>query len=162
MRGEHMTHRELKRRAIAAIVVATMIMPAGAVAGDNLQTAESIRKLDIMLMVTSLRCRMGKDDFQPEYRKFTATHLSTLNLAGQQLRSNLQRSHGSKGAMRALDKMSVGMANQYGQGHPWLGCAELKTVTQNLSKERDPLRLASAAGELLHPRRGTNLAYLDK
>ena len=32
------------------------------------------------------------------------------------------------GANRALDKISVTMANDYGNGHPWLGCDQLKKV----------------------------------
>ncbi|MXO85112.1 S-adenosyl-L-homocysteine hydrolase [Altererythrobacter aurantiacus] len=150
--------RKLAGAAVAAAMLAT---PSNAIAADTLQTAENIRKLDIMLMVTSLRCRTGKDDFQPEYRKFSAAHLSTLNLAGRQLRTDLQKRHGAKGAMRALDRMSVGMANEYGQGHPWLECAELKKVANNLSEERDPNQLALAASQLLDSRRGRNLAYLD-
>ena len=46
---------------------------------------EQIRKLDIMLMVTSLRCRTGADDFQPQYRKFSAAHITSLNAAARKL-----------------------------------------------------------------------------
>ncbi len=112
---------------------------------------EQVRKLDIMLMVTSLRCRMGADDFQPEYRKFSANHITSLNAAARSLESGLVARHGKKGAKRALDRISVGMANQYGQGHPWLGCAELKEVTEDLAKSKDPGVLAQAADELLGP-----------
>lgn len=41
------------------------------------------------------------------------------------------------------------MANQYGQGHPWLECAELKQVAQGLAAEKDSARLLAAADELL-------------
>ena len=43
------------------------------------------------------------------------------------------------------------MANEYGQGHPWLGYAELKEITEDLSGNSDPAVLAQAADELLGP-----------
>ena len=151
----------LKAVANLAAGAALLATSSAALAGTTLNTAESIRKLDIMLMVTSLRCRMGADDFQPEYRKFSANHLATLNQASNQLKADLQRKHGGKGAVRALDKLSVSMANQYGQGHPWLQCRELKKIASNLAKERNPAQLALAATNLLEVRRSATIAYLD-
>lgn len=140
---------------LAAAAVMATATPAQA---TGLKTAEDLRKLDIMLMVTSLRCRTGADNFQADYRKFSSNHLATLNSAGRQLRTNLQKQHGTKGAMRALDKMSVGMANEYGNGHPWLGCAQLKLVTKQLTEETNPQQLALAADELLRTRPTGRLA----
>ena len=134
--------------AATATGAALMITPTSASAAGQ---DEQVRKLDIMLMVTSLRCRMGSDDFQPEYRKFSASHITALNAAARRLESGLVARHGKKGAKRALDRISVGMANQYGQGHPWLGCAELKEITTDLAKSKDPTVLAQAADELLGP-----------
>jgi hypothetical protein len=135
------------------LTAAAMALVLGATAGEarepTVQDAEQLRKLDIMLMVTSLRCRNGQDDFQADYRAFSASHLATLNQAGRQLRAELQAEHGTKGAMRALDRLSVGMANEYGNGHPWLGCSELKEVAQELTASNDPAELVAAAGELL-------------
>lgn len=137
-----------KTMAAAATAAVLLITPTTASAQSQ---HEQIRKLDIMLMVTSLRCRMGADDFQPHYRKFSATHITALNQAARSLESGLVARHGKKGATRALDRISVGMANQYGQGHPWLGCAELKEITEDLSKSKDPAVLSQAADELLGP-----------
>ncbi len=138
---------------IAAMASATAILltPVSAAAVTDSE-AEQIRKLDIMLMVTSLRCRMGQDDFQPDYRAFTTNHITTLNGAARTLESGLVKRHGSKGAKRALDRISVGMANQYGRGHPWLGCGELKQITHDLARSRNPADLGQAAGELLNQR----------
>lgn len=135
-----------KTIAAAATAAALMMTPTTASAASQ---DEQVRKLDIMLMVTSLRCRMGADDFQPQYRKFSANHITALNAAAKRLERGLVARHGKKGAKRALDRISVGMANQYGQGHPWLGCAELKEITDDLSKSKDPNVLAQAADELL-------------
>ena len=41
------------------------------------------------------------------------------------------------------------MANSYGQGHPWLGCRELKEATQGLAQNHAPGALLSAADALL-------------
>lgn len=139
----------LKKTIAAAAMAAAVIMtPTTASAASQ---DEQVRKLDIMLMVTSLRCRMGVDDFQPQYRKFSANHLSSLNGAARRLEAGLVARHGKKGATRALDRISVGMANEYGQGHPWLGCAELKEITDDLAKSKDSAVLAQAADELLGP-----------
>ena len=137
-----------KTIAAAATAAALIMTPTTASAASQ---DEEVRKLDIMLMVTSLRCRMGADDFQPDYRKFTTAHITSLNAAARGLERGLVGRHGQKGAKRALDRISVGMANEYGQGHPWLGCAELKEITSDLAQSKDPAVLAQAASELLGP-----------
>lgn len=138
------------RKTIAAAATAAAFIATPTTASASADH-EQVRKLDIMLMVTSLRCRMGKDDFQPQYREFSATHINALNHSARSLESGLVARHGKKGAKRALDRISVGMANQYGQGHPWLGCAELKEITSDLGRSNDPAVLAQAATELLGP-----------
>ncbi|WP_369025421.1 S-adenosyl-L-homocysteine hydrolase [Qipengyuania sp. RANM35] len=143
----------------AASAAAVLLTPVAAGAAPS-QNAENIRKLDIMLMVTSLRCRMGKDDFQPQYRKFSANHITTLNGAARTLEAGLVKRHGAKGAKRALDRISVGMANQYGQGHPWLDCGALKDITSDLAASKNSADLSLAADELLAsgPRNGGRFA----
>lgn len=144
--------------ALAALATA-FAAPSTAGAGEESRD-EQVRRLDIMLMVTSLRCRMGADDFQPAYRSFSAAHLTALNASARRLEQGLVARYGAKGAKRALDRISVGMANEYGQGHPWLSCAQLKQVTGDLAKSRDPQALTLAASELLGaaPRSGSRWA----
>ena len=129
----------------AALACASLAVAAAgpAAASEASLRAENLRKFDIMLMVSSLRCRHGESDFQADYRSFSARHLPTLNAAYRTLHGNLARTHGAKGAKRQLDRISVGMANQYGQGHPWLSCSELKDVTRDLA--------AKPTGHDLHP-----------
>lgn len=145
--------KSVKNAVLAAATCLAIAIPSTAAADPVIGNAENIRKLDIMLMVTSLRCRNGADNFQADYRKFSAAHITTLNRAGRHLQANLKHRHGARGAKRALDKISVGMANEYGQGHPWLECAELKKVTQDLTGERDQIRFSAAATELLSHQR---------
>ena len=141
------------KKTLAAIAAAATLAgtPSVTVAND-LSQDEKIRRLDIMLMVTSLRCRMGSDDFQPHYRAFSAKHLNALNASARRLEKSYVSKHGAKGAKRALDRISVGMAHEYGQGHPWLECAELKQIAGDLSRTGDAVLLAQAADELLGPR----------
>lgn len=123
-------------------------MPAQAAPASD---AEKLRRLDIMLMVTSLRCRTTRDNFQPEFQRFEAAQLATLNQAASDLKARFVASHGAAGAARALDRISTGMANQYGQGHPWLGCAQLKVAARNLAAIKGRAALVEAADQLLAP-----------
>lgn len=140
--------RKIGQRIGGLAIAAAMLAPFPAAAFTP-HEAEQIRRLDIMLMVTSLRCRTGGDDFRPEYGSFSAHHLATLNDAARTIEAGLVRQHGAAGAKRALDRISVGIANQYGLGHPWLGCGELKQIATRLSQSNDPGDLSQAAGELL-------------
>lgn len=115
--------------------------------------AEKLRRLDIMLMVTGLRCRTTADNFQGDFAAFEASHLTELNAAARQLRQGLVAANGAAGADRALDRISTGMANQYGQGHPWLDCKQLKQATRLLVALKGREALLSAADELLAPAR---------
>jgi hypothetical protein len=145
-----------------AVSVALLCAAGLATAAGPSDDAEQLRRMDIMLMVTSLRCRKGPDNFQSDYNKFSAAHLQTMNAASRQLKSGMEKQFGMKGAARKLDQMSVSMANDYGNGHPWLECAELREVTRELASEKDPGRLVLAADELLARRPTGQLARLAR
>ena len=132
---------------LALIIGLVVTNPAHAAPG--MSNAEKLRRLDIMLMVTGLRCRTTADNFQADYGRFTSSHIAELNQAAAQLRQEMASSSGRAGADRALDRLSVTMANAYGQGHPWLNCAELKTVTRTLADMRGSAPLIEAADQLL-------------
>ena len=139
--------------AVAALLAAsTMVASAPAQAqacwNANAVNAAKVRNLDIMLMVTALRCRMGPDNFQPDYYKFSAAHRAELNVANGMIRAQFAGA-GPKAAVRALDKMSVVIANSYGTGHPNLGCKELRRITSDLAASRVPGNLLAAADALV-------------
>lgn len=138
---------QLKKAALA-LAAAGMVTssPSFASTGGN---AEKLRRLDIMLMVTELRCRNGAHNFQADFQAFEAAHLGTLNGAAAELRNGLVASHGEKGAERALDRISTMMANEYGAGHPWLECHELKIVASSLARMQGTEPLIEAADQLL-------------
>ena len=135
------------RAGAAALAMGLMCAPTAQAA--PMSGAEKIRRLDIMLMVTGLRCRTTADNFTSDYGRFTSNQLRELNAAAAELRSDLARRHGAAGANRALDRLSTGMANGYGQGHPWLNCRDLKLVTRNLASARGRAVLEEAADQLL-------------
>ncbi|VWX52956.1 hypothetical protein [Novosphingobium sp. 9U] len=124
--------------------------------------AEKLRRLDIMLMVTALRCRKTADDFQADYDRFEVRHLAEMNGAVSDLRKQLVKEHGVLGAMRALDQVSTSIANSYGDGHPWLGCHDLKTVTQLLVDVETADTLVEAADQLLDRERAPQFAMAGR
>ncbi len=132
---------------LAAVSSLALAMPAQAqtAAGE----AAQLRKLDIMLMVSSLRCRFGADNFQADYAQFSTNQYGTMHAAFNTLQADYSARMGAMGAKRALDTISVGMANHYGQGHPWLGCSELKGLTRDLAGTADRGRLLAVADEVL-------------
>ena len=110
-------------------------LPSSYAAGVDIAASEKLRRLDIMLMVTGLRCRTTVDDFQADFQAFEARHLPELNAAARTMVQSYSGRMGPVEASRALDRISVQIANQYGNGHPWLGCHELKGLTQSLAQE---------------------------
>lgn len=145
-------------KAIGAVASAAVLATAMPAQAGGYADAEKLRKLDIMLMVTALRCRHGGDNFQRDYEKFAVKHNVALQGAATSLQSSYHSKYGAKGAKRQLDKISVSMANVYGQGHPWLECAELKQVTNGLAAHRDSSQLLVVADELLATSRPAQFA----
>lgn len=145
----------------AGLAAVSMIVAAPASAGSMSQ-AEKLRRLDIMLMVTGLRCRTGADNFQADYGRFTTNHIAELNAASNALKADLARRAGAAGANRALDKLSVTMANSYGQGHPWLNCKQLKQVARGLAEAKGQGPLVEAADQLLESRGTPQFAWLRR
>jgi hypothetical protein len=132
-----------------AMLVMGLTMTSPAYAAGPTDGAEKLRRLDIMLMVTGLRCRTTADNFTADYGRFTSSHLRDLNAASDELKADLARRYGAAGAARALDRLSTTMANAYCNGHPWLNCRDLKEVARNLSAVHGRATLEEAADQLL-------------
>ncbi len=133
----------------AGLATALLLSSIPVSANAGMSQAEKLRRLDIMLMVTGLRCRTTPDNFQSDYGRFTTAHLGALNAASNTLKADFARRYGAVGANRALDRLSTQMANEYGQGHPWLNCGQLKLVARSLAEMRGTAPLVEAANELL-------------
>ena len=145
---------------VSAIVGVTLALGSPAAANPawsgDARSAEQLRELDIMLMVTSLRCRRSSNDFTADYDDFAHNHRQTMNAAAGQLRDTYASGRSRRAQNRTIDTLSTTMANRYGLGHPWLDCAELRSVVRTLADERDVGVLVTAAEELLadRPRQG--------
>lgn len=144
----------MKQRVVTGLcVVAAGIMSAAPASAQSAAEAKAsagaLRELDIMLMVTALRCRFGDSDFMADYSRFATRHRSTLGKANSLLLADLARTHGNKGATGALDRMSIGIANRYGNGHPWLDCPALRSATRDLADAAHETELATQASYLL-------------
>lgn len=157
-----------ERRLLAACLATLTALAVGLVAttpahaAGTVSGAEKLRRLDIMLMVTGLRCRAGADNFTADYGRFTSSHLRELNDANAELKSDMSRRFGAGGAQRALDRLSTTMANGYGQGHPWLSCGDLKMVARNLAAVGGRATLEEAADQLLSSTVTTRFAWAQR
>ena len=127
---------------ILSLGVATPAQAAGCW-GPRAVAAAKLRNLDIMLMVTALRCRMGPDNFQADYNDFSVAHEGELHAANILLKAELGD------APHALDKLNTSIANSFGSGHPELGCSDLAQVTRDLSNSRVSGALLAAADALV-------------
>ena len=146
-------------KGVAASLAAVSMLASVPASANTMSNAEKLRRLDIMLMVTGLRCRTTADNFTADYGRFTGKHLGALNAASATMKSQLAKRYGPAGANRALDKISVTMANQYGQGHPWLTCGQLKMVAKNLANANGQAPLLEAADQLLAEKGSPQLAW---
>ena len=149
----------LNRFAAVLAAVSTLALATPAHAETSAGEAIKLRKLDIMLMVTALWCRHSPYGFQDDYYRFAANHLSELNQSAATLRGSLKGTYGDKGAERALDRMSVMIANRYGQGHPTMNCQQLQSEVRSLAGDTRPGSLLVAASRLLPDGQGVQLAF---
>ncbi|MDE2302772.1 MAG: S-adenosyl-L-homocysteine hydrolase [Sphingomonadales bacterium] len=131
----------------AALLIAVLAMPVAAASQDEFVIGEKLRRLEMMLMVTSLRCRTGADDFQADYSAFKMRHAADLRAAADAIIAHFGARRG--GGDIEFDRISVKMANQYGNGHPWLGCHELKGLTRTLAGKEGRAPLLEAADEVV-------------
>jgi hypothetical protein len=117
--------------ALASVAVAN---PAQACWTNAEQDAAKVANLNMMMMVSALRCRKGPDDFLADYNRFVKNNNPVIGSQNAAVRSHFVRIGGAKSADAAMDKFIIGIANSYGGGHDRLGCGELKIVAQELSR----------------------------
>ena len=102
----------------------------------ELVQAAKLRQLDVMLMVGSLRCRTGGQDYRASYDRFLLRHRPMLGKVNQAILAEMRGKLGAIGALEALDQASVRMANQYGEQAAY-GCGDLAEVTAALADSAD-------------------------
>lgn len=107
--------------------------------------AARMRQLDVLLMVGSLRCRAGHDDYRADYDRFLLRHRSELGAANRAMLSEFGTQMGSRGAADALDRMSVTIANGYGSGGGY-ECSDLHTMAADLANSNTASLHSAADG----------------
>ena len=123
-----------KVAALCALAVSMIAVPAQACWTSAEQDAAKVASLNMMMMVSALRCRKGPDDFLADYNRFVTNNNPVIGSQNAAVRSHFARIGGAKSADAAMDKFIIGIANSYGGGHDRLGCGELKMVAQELSR----------------------------
>ncbi|MFN3451696.1 MAG: hypothetical protein ACK4ZE_06015 [Sphingorhabdus sp.] len=125
----------LRKAALAVVLSAVSVQPAQACWTNAAQEAAKIKHLNTMLMVTALRCRNTADNFLLHYNRFVVKHNSLIGSQNAELRKHLSATYGARGAEDALDRMSIGYANSYGNGHRAMDCQQLRDLAAKLSSE---------------------------
>jgi hypothetical protein len=137
----------LKKAAFAVTVTLLAVQPAQACWDDAAQDAAKISNLNMMLMVTALRCRGGNDNFLAQYNKFVKTNNALLGSQNALIRAQFSKTVGLRGAETALDKLATGYANSYGAGHPTMNCHELKALATQVAEEKQDIASLSAIAD---------------
>lgn len=148
----HVRNRVTSFFAAAAGGALLMMASAPALAAPScwspeLVQAARLRQLDVLLMVGSLRCRSSAQDYRAAYDRFLLRHRTLLGKVNQEILTEMRVKLGSVGALDALDKASVRMANQYGEQASY-GCSDLGEVTSALA-DSGPEALPNAADVLV-------------
>ncbi len=125
----------LKKAPLGAVLMAVSVQPAQACWTTAAQYAAKIKHLNTMLMVTALRCRNTVDNFLPSYNQFVVKHNSLIGAQNNELRNYLSATYGARGTEGALDRMSIGYADSYGNGHRDMDCRQLKDLATRLASE---------------------------
>ena len=136
-----------KKLTFVASIVALSSQPAHACWTSAAQDAAKIKHLNTMLMVTALRCRNTPDNFLPHYNRFVTKHNNLIGSQNAALKGHLAQTYGARGAEGALDRMSIGFANSYGNGHKTLNCKQLKELAAKLSSESHGVVTMAAAAD---------------
>lgn len=110
--------------------------------------AAKLRTLDVMLMVSSLRCRSGAEDFQADYGRFVDANRAELSKANHRILDDFAARMGAVRASAEMDRTSVRIANRYGQEGA-LGCHQLRLVAADLAATHEVAALEDAAEALV-------------
>ena len=136
--------------AASGALLAMAGIPVRAAAGcwtAQLVQAAKLRQLDVLMMVGSLRCRSGAQDYRTAYDRFVLRHRPQLDKVNAQILGEMRLKLGSVAALDSLDRASVRKANHYGEQASY-GCRDLGEVAAALA-ESGPEALSAAADVLV-------------
>lgn len=95
--------------------------------------AADVANLNMMMMVSALRCRMGQDNFLDEYNRFVVQNNPLIGAQNAKMKAHFARINGAGAAEGAMDRFVIGIANNYGGGHESMGCTQLKMLAGELA-----------------------------
>jgi hypothetical protein len=128
-------NRKGKVASLLALATMGMAQPAQACWTVSEQDAAKIANLNMMMMVSALRCRKGADDFLGDYNRFVKNNNPVLGAQNAAVRGHFARIDGAKVADRQMDRFVIGLANSYGGGTDSKGCDQLKSVAFELGQK---------------------------
>jgi hypothetical protein len=121
------------KAAALALAAVLIVNPAQACWTNVEADAAKIANLNMMMMVSALRCRSGPDNFLNEYNRFVKANNDVLGSQNATMKGHFARVAGANAAEGAMDKYIIGLANNYGSGHKSMGCAELKELASDMA-----------------------------
>lgn len=135
--------------ALAAMAIGQPVM-AATCWNDSATEAVQVKQFDIMLMVSTLRCRGKGMDFSADYNQFVINKRLVLRAMGDEIVRQFNRDMGGKAAFNAYDHLTVVMANKYGNGVDGADCGDIRALiadANSVPASRDSLvGLAQRAG----------------
>ncbi len=87
--------------------------------------AAMVRDLETMLMVSTLRCRLGGMDMMEDYNHFISTARPALTQINDTLRNHFGTGNA---ALNAYDGYVTKVANRYGGGAEGLSCRDMNSI----------------------------------
>lgn len=135
---------------VAALALAAMMVanPAQACWTNAEQDAAKVANLNMLMMVSALRCRAGQDNFLAEYNRFVSLNNGAIGAQNAAVKAHFARTDGARAAEGAADRFIINIANHYGGGHRTLGCAELRQVAGELAQPGHDARSLLSIAEL--------------
>jgi hypothetical protein len=141
----------MKKEGTAAALALTAMMvaqPAQACWTNAETDAAKVANLNMLMMVSALRCRSGQDNFLNEYNRFVSLNNGAIGSQNAAVRSHFARMDGNARAEGATDRFIIEIANHYGSGHQTLDCAELRAVAGQLAQPGHDARSLLAMAEM--------------
>jgi hypothetical protein len=142
----------MKKMGFVALAAAMPLAPATANTCWKTAAIEAaqVRDMDMMLMVSALRCRGTAHNFLPAYNRFVQEKRVALTGLNDELRAHFRAQVGPIAGLGAYDDYVTGLANIYGAGVGGLACRDLQSIADAanaLPPTRSALlELAAAAG----------------
>jgi hypothetical protein len=77
-------------------------------------TAATLRELQSMLMVATLRCQVARHDITAEYNDYLRANKVIITRGNDRLKAHFVKANGAGGSQRAYDSFTTHLANGYG------------------------------------------------